>query len=196
MFYTGIDDVYRLEVGEKNVVTRDRPEGTKEHAGAVTLAKGIHPIKLTYLAGNPLAFNFNVEWEGPGIPRSPIPHGVLKCVDDDSFPTLSMDTQSFGDGSGQIKAVVKANGHEINNVKIFLDEFQIVEGNSDEVTYTGPLPNGASDLWVQVQYDKDKSVDLDGESLTIAGKPISNEWLVQDMGQQRLDGRTVADGQQ
>lgn len=182
LFYTRIDDVYQLEVGGTDVVVRDRTEGTKEHAGAVTLAKGVHPIKLTYLAGHPLAFNFNIDWEGPGFSREPIPYRVLKSENHNSFPTVAMQTKAFGDGTGQVKAVVNKHGHDLDQVKIYLGSYQIIEGETAELSYIGPLPEGKHDLWVQVQYDGDNTIDLDGGKLTVAGKPVSDEWQVRDMG--------------
>ncbi|MGC6465530.1 MAG: VPS10 domain-containing protein [Akkermansiaceae bacterium] len=182
VFYTRIDDVYRLEVGGEEIIVRDRTEGTTEHAGTVSLEKGVHPIKLTYLAGNPLAFNFNIDWEGPGLRRQPIPNHALKCVDTDSFPTLTMETKTSGDGTGRVEAVVDPRGHDLDRIRMFLGDFQIVDGEGAELVYNGALPEGEHDLWVRIEYDGKHTIDLDGGTLTATGKPISEEWTLRDMG--------------
>ena len=77
IFYTRIDGNYKLQIGGKDRIVRDRNEGTREHTAVVALAKGLVPFKLSHLAANPIRDNFDLEWEGPGI-RTPT--HAFQCV--------------------------------------------------------------------------------------------------------------------
>jgi alpha-L-fucosidase len=71
-FYTVSDDGSNLFIGEELVVDNDGLHGMREREGVVALARGLHPIKVTFFektGGDDLI----VQWKGPGVEKQQIP---------------------------------------------------------------------------------------------------------------------------
>lgn len=75
-FCTESDDGSRLSVGGAVVVDNDGSHGKQERSGAVALGAGKHAIKVEYFqrGGDSV---LEVAWEGPELPRQPIPANAL-----------------------------------------------------------------------------------------------------------------------
>ena len=75
-FYTQSDDGSTLWIGDTLVVDNDGLHGSTERSGSIALARGKHPIKVLYFQkGGDI--DLQVNWEGPGITKQPIPAPVL-----------------------------------------------------------------------------------------------------------------------
>jgi alpha-L-fucosidase len=75
-FSTVSDDGSRLYIGDKLVVDNDGLHGSEEKTGVIGLAKGFHPIRVTYFektGGNELS----VLYRGPDITNQEIPGTLL-----------------------------------------------------------------------------------------------------------------------
>jgi len=184
IFYGLIDGAYRIRVGGQDVVVRDRQAGTSEHAGFCRLAKGDHPIEVTWLYSRLLGRNFQIDWEGPGLPRQPLPVGALCVADDGNWPRPEIKSLARGDGTGRVTLKVEPRGHTVDRSAIYLGNYQIAAARGAEVTYDGPLPAGTQRFWCRVHYAGDRSVDLDSGALEVTGKPVAEEWTVRNIGEQ------------
>jgi hypothetical protein len=184
LFYARIDGAYRIQIDDKEVILRDKQDGTTERAGLCALEKGMHPVTVTYLAGDPLGHNFSIDWEGPALSREPIPDSALACSGGGEYPRVVMNTESFGDGTGAVQATLDARGHAVDELSIYLGDYRVAQGNGAEASYRGPLPEGDNDFWVRVRYDGNRSIDQSAKTLNVTGKPHGNEWTLRNMGNQ------------
>jgi alpha-L-fucosidase len=75
-FFTASDDGSQLYIGDELVVNNDGLHGTTEKKGAIALASGLHPIRVTFFektGGDEL----KVAYKGPGIEKQVIPDSML-----------------------------------------------------------------------------------------------------------------------
>ena len=183
IFYTRIDGNYKLQIGGRDRIVRDRNEGTREHTAVVALAKGLVPFKLSHLAANPIRDNFDLEWEGPGFERQRMRSTAFKVIDKDQTPQVALKSQIAESGKRVVKAVVDPRGHEIDEATIVLSDRQLISGKELTLNYEGPLPEGTHPLGVRIRYDGGKTVDYgDLENITVKAKPFSDEWMVLNLG--------------
>jgi len=185
IFYGQIDGAYRIQIDGQDVIVRDEQAGTTEHAGFCRLSKGEHALKVTYLYGRLLARNFQIDWAGPHLQRQAIPVEALFVADDGAYPKPEITATSFGDGTGRVTLTVDGRGHTVSKAAIYLGNFQIAEAKGADVTYEGPLPEGANTFWCRVLYDGNRSVNINSGALVVKGKPYSPEWTVRNIGEQR-----------
>ena len=75
-FYTTSDDGSQLYIDDTLVVDNDGLHGMVEQSGTVSLTAGMHPIAVTMFEKGG-GEGLDVEYEGPGITRGPIPDDVL-----------------------------------------------------------------------------------------------------------------------
>lgn len=75
-FYTKSDDGSRLFIGKREVVDNDGPHGSQERSGAIKLQAGKHAISVYYTQSSG-GYDMSASWEGPDLPKAPIPAGVL-----------------------------------------------------------------------------------------------------------------------
>jgi hypothetical protein len=75
-FYTESDDGSQLYIGSTLVVDNDGLHGMVEQSGTISLTAGMHPITVTMFEKGG-GEGLDVEYEGPGITRQPIPDDVL-----------------------------------------------------------------------------------------------------------------------
>jgi alpha-L-fucosidase len=76
MFYTSSDDGSRLYIGGELVVDNDGLHGMLEKSGVVALAKGFHPIRVTFFEKTG-SDDLKVSYKGPGFDKQAIPDSVL-----------------------------------------------------------------------------------------------------------------------
>jgi alpha-L-fucosidase len=76
MFYTSSDDGSRLYIGSELVVDNDGLHGMSEKSGIVALAKGFHPIRVTFFEKTG-SDDLKVSYKGPGLNKQVIPDSVL-----------------------------------------------------------------------------------------------------------------------
>jgi hypothetical protein len=184
IFYGQIDGAYRIQIDGHDVIVRDAQAGTTEHAGFCRLSKGEHTFKVTYLYGRLLGRNFNIDWEGPHLPRQTIPVDALCVADDGAYPRPKITSVPFGDGTGRVTLTVDGRGHTVHKAAICLGNFQIAETGGAQVKYEGPLPKGTNNFWCRVIYDGNRSVDINSGTLVVTGRPYSPDWTVRNIGEQ------------
>ncbi|MBI5021570.1 MAG: alpha-L-fucosidase [Ignavibacteriales bacterium] len=76
IFYTSSDDGSRLYIGSELVVDNDGLHGMSEKSGVVALAKGFHPIRVTFFEKTG-SDDLKVSYKGPGLNKQVIPDSVL-----------------------------------------------------------------------------------------------------------------------
>jgi putative heme-binding domain-containing protein len=76
VFFTESDDGSRLYLDGKLVVNNDGLHGMAEKSGAAKLKAGIHALVVTYF-DNGGGDGLVVSWQGPGLPKQPIPPRAL-----------------------------------------------------------------------------------------------------------------------
>jgi len=184
IFYGQIDGAYRIQVDGRDVIVRDEQAGTTEHAGFCRLSKGDHAFKVTHLYGRLLGRNFNIDWEGPRLPRQALPVEAVFVADNGVYPVPEITSESFGDGTGRVTLSVDRRGHTVDAAAIYLGRYRIAEGQGADITYEGPLPSGTNTFWCRVVYDGNRSVDVESGALGVTGKPVSPEWTVRNIGEQ------------
>ncbi|MFP4058140.1 MAG: trypsin-like peptidase domain-containing protein [Candidatus Brocadiia bacterium] len=80
VFYTRSDDGSRLRIGERTVVDNDGLHPAAEARGFIPLRAGHHRIEVAFFeAGGDE--ELEVFYEGPGVPRQPIPASALHRTD-------------------------------------------------------------------------------------------------------------------
>jgi alpha-L-fucosidase len=75
-WFTASDDGSRLYVGDELVVDNDGLHGMREKRGAVALAAGLHPIRVTYF-NKTGGLDLQVHYASRKIVKQPIPGGML-----------------------------------------------------------------------------------------------------------------------
>lgn len=181
----GIDGAYRVRLAGADALARDGQKGTTEQAAVVRLSPGLHPIEVTHVYDQLSGRNFTLEWEGPGIPRQPIPLDVLLSPEGGAAPTVSVKGTAPGDGTGSVTVTVEPRAHQVAKTVLFLGPLQLAESKGASLQYTGPLPGGANTFWSRVTYDTNHTVDSDPVDLAITGKPVDAAWTVRNVGDQR-----------
>ena len=176
-----IDGGYRIQVDGDDVLVWDGQHGTTEKAAVRRFSKGDHALVVRYLYDHLPAGNFSVEWEGPRLPRQPIPREALRVADDGAYPVPTVQADAPGDGTGHIAVTVDSRGHAVNKTALFLGQLQLAESKGPALKYEGPLPRGANALWCRVVFDENHSVDSDPTLLTVTGKPVEADWTVRNV---------------
>lgn len=176
-----IDGGYRIQVDADDVLVWDGQHGTAEKAAVRRFSKGDHVLAVSYLYDQLPANNFSIAWEGPRLPRQPIPLEALRVVDDGAYPVPTVKANAPGDGTGHIAVTVDSRGHAVNKTALFLGQLQLAESKGPELGYEGPLPRGANTLWCRVVFDENHSVDSNPTILTVMGKPVGADWTVRNV---------------
>lgn len=168
----------------------DGQHGTTDRAAFRHLTRGDHAISVRYLYDSLPAANFQISWEGPGIPLQPIPREALRVQDRGDIPRPTVQTSAPGDGTGHILIDVRPQGHKITRTALYLGTLQLAASDGPTVRYDGPLPQGNNTLWARIRYDGDhninqtidQTIDTDPVTLTVNGRPISADWTVRNVG--------------
>jgi cytochrome c551/c552 len=93
-FYASSDDGSRLTIGDMIVVDNDGTHGTTEAAGAINLKQGRHAVTVEWFnAGGPRELAVN--WEGPGIKKSPVPAAVLGHLEGGKLAVREQQANEF-----------------------------------------------------------------------------------------------------
>ena len=183
VFRAQIDGGYRLRIDGGDVLVWDGQHGTTEKAAVCNLAKGDHALEVTYVYDRLPARNFRIDWEGPGLPRQPIPLDALRAADAGAYPVPTVKAEAPGDGTGRVTVQVDARGHKVNRTALYLGQLQLVESNDGALKYEGPLPRGPVTLWSRVIFDENHSVDSAPAMLDVTGKPVDPEWTARNVGE-------------
>jgi len=75
-FYVRSDDGSRLWLDGALVVDNDGLHSSRELSNVVALEKGLHPLRVAMFEQSG-GFELGVSWSGPGLPKQPVPAGVL-----------------------------------------------------------------------------------------------------------------------
>ncbi len=75
-FFTTSDDGSQLFINGVRVVNNDGMHSKREASGSIFLPAGLHAIRVIYFDHTRAEF-LSVSYQGPGLPKGPIPPGVL-----------------------------------------------------------------------------------------------------------------------
>ncbi|MFH1144797.1 MAG: glycoside hydrolase family 38 C-terminal domain-containing protein [Candidatus Eisenbacteria bacterium] len=75
-FYLGSDDGSALSIGNDRLIDNDGLHSHEIARGHIALGAGLHPLRVEYFQGQGGA-SLDLEWEGPGIARGPVPAEAL-----------------------------------------------------------------------------------------------------------------------
>jgi alpha-L-fucosidase len=78
-FYTASDDGSRLYIENKLIVDNDGQHGIVEKSGIVPLAKGYHPVRVTFFE-NSGDQNLDVMFKGQNMEKQTVPDSMLFCT--------------------------------------------------------------------------------------------------------------------
>lgn len=72
------------------------PSGSERSSGSIPLEAGLHPIRIHYRHGDAASHLLNLQWQGPGIAKQPVPAGnfVLEVEQQPAPPTANDDATS------------------------------------------------------------------------------------------------------
>ncbi len=101
-FSTHSDDGSLLYLDGKLVVDNDGDHGLKRQSSSLPLSAGPHAITVTYFDQGG-AEGLEVEWEGPDIPRGPIPTAALSVVDADTIRAAAIRAMAHIPGDAREK---------------------------------------------------------------------------------------------
>jgi alpha-mannosidase len=88
-FYTNSDDGSRLYIDGSLIVDNDGVHAAAEKSGAITLAPGLHSIRLDYFQYSTTSMVLEVRWAGPSLPKQLVPNDHLFRTQQSPFDTTS-----------------------------------------------------------------------------------------------------------
>ncbi|MDG1364160.1 MAG: PA14 domain-containing protein [Akkermansiaceae bacterium] len=165
-------DGYRIRIDQKETLLWDGLHGPEDKVTGLHLAKGDHHLAIDYFVDRNKPF-FQLEWQGPGIPRQEIPSALLLHEAGDALPEVKVVVRADDDGG--IKATVKAepNGRKIERILFYFDEMQISSSKGTTLIYDGVLPGGNHHVWARLFYDGNHTIDTDPVPISVAIKKPS-----------------------
>ena len=182
LFHVQIDGAYRIRIDGKDVLVWDGQHGTTEKTALQNLAKGDHPIEVTYLYDQLHSRNFLIDWQGPHLTRQLIPLEALRTANAGQYPTPQLTTEAPGDGTGHVTVSVDARGHDVNQITLYLGHLQLAQDKGPILRYRGPLARGDNRLWSRILYDGNRTVDSEAVVLDVTGKAVTSDWTVRNVG--------------
>ena len=163
-------DGYRIRLDDADTIVWDGLHGPEAKVAGLHLAKGDHPLSIDYFVDRNKPF-FQLEWEGPDLPRQEIPPSALmhRAIDPSPEAEIAVET----DAQGGIKADVNvvANGHDVERILFYFDKMQISSSQGTKLSYQGVLPAGKHRVWARVFFDDNHTIDSDPVSATVAMQP-------------------------
>lgn len=181
LFHAQIDGAYQIELDGKELVSWDGQHGTTERAAHAMLAKGLHPIRITYLYDDLPANNFRLEWQSSRFERGPIEIDSLRTTSESRPPISKIDAVSLGDGIGRVRVKVDARGHQLTRTKLYLGDLLLAEAPGGSVEYQGPLLAGENCLWARTLFNEMETIDTPLVSLDIPQQAPSPEWTLRNV---------------
>ena len=134
-------DGYRIRLDDADTIVWDGLHGPEAKVAGLHLAEGDHPLSIDYFVDRNKPF-FQLEWEGPDLPRQEIPPSALmhRAIDPSPEAEIAVET----DAQGGIKADVNvvANGHDVERILFYFDKMQISSSQGTKLSYQGVLPAG------------------------------------------------------
>lgn len=113
-FWITSDDGSRLSIDDRVVIDHDGVHSTSTKDGRILLSQGLHPIRVEYFenAGEEV---LNLEYEGPGIERKPIPSTALSSTDEPPAdrPRFELDEKLVAKGQALFANVGCAACHQL-----------------------------------------------------------------------------------
>ena len=162
-------DGYRIQIDGNDAILWDGLHGPAHKARGLHLAQGDHHLSIDYFVDRNKPF-FQLEWEGPGLPRQEIPSSALLHKSGDKTPEVEIMVDA--NASGGIKADVNVvpNGHRIERILFHFDKMQISASERSHLTYEGVLPGGEHRVWARVFFDGNHTIDTESVPISVAKK--------------------------
>ena len=163
-------DGYQIRIDEKNAIVWDGLHGPEDKVTGLHLAQGDHPLAIDYFVDRNKPF-FQLEWEGPGLPRQEIPASALLHKADDQIPKVEIAVDTDAQGGVKADVNVKANGHQIERILFYFDKMQISASDGSQLSYQGVLPGGKHRVWARIFFDGNHTIDSESVPISVAMKP-------------------------
>lgn len=120
--------------------------GTERSSGSIPLAAGLHPIRIHYRHAAAASHSLTLEWQGPGIPRQPVPEGsfFIEGEPEPVPPTANPDDTSAIPGvPTEIPVLANDSGGSASSPLVIQSVGPAIGGSAeitgDTITYT-PRP--------------------------------------------------------
>ena len=178
-------DGYRLVVGDDTTLVWDGLHGPAPKTVGLHLARGHHPLTIDYFVDRNKPF-FQLEWEGPGVPRQDIPAEVFAYRSDGALPESDLRVKADDQGRIQAEVRVKPNGHTIEKIEFYFDDMQIHSAAGESLTYAGVLPAGTHEVWARLFYDGNHTLDTTVVPVIVKSKPLQG-WSLGIAGEKELN---------
>jgi arylsulfatase A-like enzyme len=177
---------------------------TEKSSGSIQLAAGLHPIRIHYRHTDAATHSLNLQWQGPGIPKQPVPDDkfFIQGEPDPAPPTAHPDETSAVSGVPTSIAVLKNDNPGFGPQPLTLTTITqpangsaSIANNNTSVTYTshpgylGPdsfsytVTNGAGNATTTVTIDVVDAIPptaSDDVATTSAATPLTIPVLAND----------------
>ncbi len=177
-------DGYRISIDGQQSLQWDGLHGPQPKTTALHLAKGDHSLHLDYFVDRNKPF-FQLEWEGPGLPRQDIPAKALFHHPESSLPIATIQVATEASGKVDAKIVTDPKGHQIEKIDFFFDTMQISSAAGTKLDYSGVLPAGEHQLWARIYYDGILTIDTPVQPIIIANQSLDH-WNLGIAGEKNL----------
>ena len=178
-------DGYRIRVARETDLTWDGLHGPAPKTVGLHLARGKHPLTVDYFVDRNKPF-FQLEWEGPGVPRQDIPATAMSYLPEGAMPESQLQVKAGDGGRIQAEVHVTPNGHVIEKIEFYFDDMQIHSAQGETLAYAGVLPAGEHHVWARLFYDGNHTCDTRVVPVTVKTKPLQG-WDLGIAGEQELN---------
>lgn len=162
-------DGYRIKIDATDAIVWDGLHGPENKVTGLHLAKGDHPMSIDYFVDRNKPF-FQLEWEGPGIPRQEIPSSALLHTANDQIPEVEIVVNTDSKGGVKADVNVNANGHQLERILFYFDKMQISSSEGSQLSYQGVLPGGKHHVWARIFFNENHTIDSESIPISVAMK--------------------------
>ena len=167
-------DGSRLIIDEKLVADNDGVHSTTIRRYSVSLAKGLHAVEMEYFKSSYakmdgwLSGKLWLSMEGPGLELRTLGRGDFMCSDNDTIPTVILDSPASGSPDGNrftLKPQLNLKGHKITRIEYYRGRIKLGQRLANDLQKDGDeafetvLPQGDNNIWVRLWYGGGNAVD-------------------------------------
>ena len=177
-------DGYRITLAENQTLAWDGLHGPEPRTAGFFLAQGFHDLAIDYFVDRNKPF-FQLEWEGPDLPRETIPEAAFFHRPGGVLPATRLEVDADHEGRVHVQVHVDPNGHTIEKIAFYFDKMQIRSTSGNVLKYAGVLPAGIHQVWARVFYEGNHTLDTRMVPVEVATKPLQ-DWDLGIAGEKNL----------